>query len=91
MYRELLSIHRQLDRIEKMIIPTEHITEEENRELDELEADTGDTIPWEETRRADADTKRVKKAATETDALRTPSTPGWNSTEEIRRWREARR
>ncbi len=48
MYRELLSIHRQLDRIEKMIIPTEHPTEEENRELDELEATSGDTIPWEE-------------------------------------------
>jgi hypothetical protein len=34
---------------------------------------------------------RIKKAAKETDALRTPSTPGWDSTDEIRRWREARK
>lgn len=38
-----------------------------------------------------ADRDRIKKAAKETDALRTPSTPGWDSTEEIRKWRESRR
>jgi hypothetical protein len=35
--------------------------------------------------------KRVKKAARETDAIRTPSAPGWDSSEEIRKWRDVRR
>jgi len=48
-------------------------------------------IEEEETRRAQVDRERVEKAAKETDALRTPSKPGWDSTEEIRRWRDARR
>ena len=48
-------------------------------------------IEEEETRRAQVDMERVEKASRETDALRTPSKPGWDSTEEIRRWRDARR
>jgi len=31
-----------------MIIPTERPTEEEHRKLDELEADSDDTIPWDD-------------------------------------------
>jgi hypothetical protein len=48
-------------------------------------------IEEEEARRLQVDRESVEKAAKETDALRTPSSPGWSSTEEIRRWREARR
>jgi len=48
-------------------------------------------IEEEEARRFQVDRERVEKAAKETDAIRTPSSPDWNRTEEIRRWREARR
>jgi hypothetical protein len=48
-------------------------------------------IEEEEARRIQVDREKIEKAAKETDALRTPSKPGWDSTEEIRRWREARR
>jgi len=48
-------------------------------------------IEEEEARRLQVDKEKIEKAAKETDALRTPSKPGWNSTEEIRRWRETRR
>jgi len=49
-YTELISIHRRLDRLEKLLIPKEKLTEEEIKELDELEADADDAIPWEEER-----------------------------------------
>ncbi len=45
----------------------------------------------EEARRLSHDREKLERAARETDALRTPSRAGWDSTEEIRRWREARR
>ena len=48
-------------------------------------------IEEEERRQALVDRERLRRAAAETDALRTPATPGWDSTEEIRKWREARR
>ena len=48
-------------------------------------------IEEEERRRAPIDRERLRRAATRTDAIRTPATPGWDSTEEIRKWREARR
>jgi hypothetical protein len=48
-------------------------------------------IEEEEARRLQFDKEKLEKAAKETDALRTPSKPGWDSTEEIRRWRDARR
>jgi hypothetical protein len=46
-YKELVSIHRRLDRLERLLIPKEKLTAEEMRELDELEADADDAIPWE--------------------------------------------
>ena len=48
-------------------------------------------IEEEEVRQVEVDRERVQKAARETDALRTPSQLGWDSTEEIRKWREVRR
>jgi hypothetical protein len=48
-------------------------------------------IEEEEARRQLFDREKLEKAARETDALRTPSRTGWDSTEEIRRWRDARR
>jgi len=48
-------------------------------------------IEEEETRRQLFNREKLEKAARETDAIRTPSSAGWDSTEEIRRWREARR
>ena len=45
----------------------------------------------EEARRQLFDREKLEKAARETDALRTPSRAGWDSTEEIWRWRNARR
>ncbi|HIH88540.1 TPA: hypothetical protein HA344_04945 [Candidatus Bathyarchaeota archaeon] len=48
-YTELVSIHRRLDRLERLLIPREKLTTEEMRELDELEADADDAIPWENT------------------------------------------
>jgi len=48
-------------------------------------------IEEEEARRLQFDKEKLEKAAKETDALRTHSKPGWDSTEEIRRWRDARR
>ena len=60
-----------------MIIPTERLTEEENRELDELEATSGDTIPGEEE--SARIRERLRKAAAETDALRTPSPPRYDN------------
>ncbi len=44
-------------------------------------------IEEEEARFSLVDRERLEKAAKETDALRTPSVPGWNSTKEIRRRR----
>ena len=44
-------------------------------------------IEEEEARRLLVDREKVKRAAKETDALRTPSVSGWNSTEKIRRRR----
>ena len=44
----------------------------------------------EEERRRDVDVGRLLAAARVTDAIREPSR-GWDSTEEIRRWRERRR
>jgi len=44
----------------------------------------------EEERRRDIDIKKLLEAARITDSIREPS-PGWDSTEEIRRWRERRR
>jgi hypothetical protein len=48
-------------------------------------------IEEEEARRVQVNREKIEKAAKETDALRTPSKSGWDSTEEIRKWREARR
>jgi len=48
-------------------------------------------VEEEERRQALVDRERLRRAAAETDSLRTPATPGWDSTEEIRKWREARR
>jgi len=39
--------------------------------------------------RREVDTADLREAAKITDSLRAPS-PGWDSTEEIRRWRERR-
>jgi hypothetical protein len=47
-------------------------------------------IEEEEKRRTPVDRERRLRAAARTDAIRTPATPGWDSTEEIRKWREAR-
>jgi uncharacterized protein YuzE len=79
----------RLDALEKKTIPTEKITEEEHAALDALEKNSQDSIPWEEERKKV--TKRLRKAAALTDAIRTPATPGWDSTEEIRKWRDKRR
>ena len=43
----------------------------------------------EEERRRDVDLRGLREAARITDSLRAP-VPGWDSTEEIRRWRERR-
>jgi len=43
-----------------------------------------------EERRRDIDLKKLWEAARITDSIR-ESSPGWDSTEEIRRWRERRR
>jgi len=43
----------------------------------------------EEERRPHVDPRDLREAARITDSVRTPS-PGWDSTEEIRRWRERR-
>jgi len=44
----------------------------------------------EEERRREVDPSELKEAAKITDEIRRPSPPGWESTEEIRRWREGR-
>jgi len=44
----------------------------------------------EEERRRELDPEKLREAARITDELRRPSPPGWDSTEEIRRWRERR-
>jgi len=91
--KELLTrinaLEDKLDALEKKTIPTEKITEEEHAMLDDLEKTPQDSIPWEEARKEVE--KRLRKAAAQTDAIRTPATPGWDSTEEIRKWREKRR
>ena len=43
----------------------------------------------EEERRPHVDPRDLREAARITDTVRAPS-PGWDSTEEIRRWRERR-
>lgn len=43
----------------------------------------------EEERRRDVDPAELREAAAITDSVRGPA-PGWDSTEEIRRWRERR-
>lgn len=43
----------------------------------------------EEERRPRVDPRDLREAARITDSVRAPS-PGWDSTEEIRRWRERR-
>jgi transcriptional regulator of met regulon len=43
----------------------------------------------EEERRREVDLRVLREAARITDSLRAPA-PGWDSTEEIRRWRERR-
>ena len=43
----------------------------------------------EEERRPHVDPQDLREAARITDSVRAPS-PGWDSTEEIRRWRERR-
>lgn len=43
-----------------------------------------------EERSRDVDVKKLQEAARTTDSIRW-SSPGWDSTEEIRRWRERRR
>ena len=48
-------------------------------------------IDDEERRQALVDRERLRRAAAETDTIRTPAIPGWDSTEEIRKWRESRR
>ncbi len=82
------ALEDRLDALEKKTIPTEKITEEEHAALDDLEKNSQDSIPWEEARKEV--TTRLKKAAALTDAIRTPATPGWDSTEEIRKWRSRR-
>jgi len=44
----------------------------------------------EEERRREVDPRELKEAAKITDEIRRPSPPGWDSAEEIRRWREGR-
>jgi len=43
----------------------------------------------EEERRPHVDPRELREAAAITDRVRAPS-PGWDSTEEVRRWRERR-
>ncbi|MFH0849990.1 MAG: hypothetical protein V1924_03520 [Candidatus Bathyarchaeota archaeon] len=47
-YNEIITIRQKLDNLEKLILPTEHITPEEADEINTLkdEATRGETIPW---------------------------------------------
>lgn len=47
-YNEIITIRQKLDNLEKLILPTEHITPEEADEIKTLkdEATRGETIPW---------------------------------------------
>jgi uncharacterized protein YuzE len=91
--KELLTridaLENKLDALEEVIIPSEEATEEERAILEDLEKNPQDTIPWDEAK--EEIKERLRKAAAQTDAIRTPATPGWDSTEEIRKWREKRR
>jgi len=47
-------------------------------------------IKEEESKKRTLDPKTLREAAEITDKIRRPS-PGWSSTEEIRKWRESRK
>jgi len=47
-------------------------------------------IKEEESKKRTLDSKMLREAAEITDRIRRPS-PGWSSTEEIRKWRESRK
>jgi hypothetical protein len=47
-YQELIAIRDKLDNLERLMVPTEQVTPDEDQEIRALrqEAERGETVPW---------------------------------------------